>query len=116
MSTVGVTFPLTPVIVNVDVPADVLPVVVTVSVELPVPVTDGGEKLAVAPVGKPLTLNVTTPVNPFTAATLVVYVVELPTTTDCELGEAEMEKSGGPSKPYTEMLPALTPSLGNAAM
>jgi hypothetical protein len=46
--------------------------VVTVSVELPAPVTVAGEKLAVAPLGKPLALNVTTPVNPPTAATLVV--------------------------------------------
>jgi hypothetical protein len=52
--------------------------VVTVNVEFPVPVTVAGEKLAVAPVGNPLALNVTTPVNPFSAPMLAVYVVALP--------------------------------------
>jgi hypothetical protein len=89
-----VTLPLTPVSVNVDVPAGVLPVVVTVNVELPVPVTVAGEKLAVAPAGNPLALSVTTPVNPATAPTFAVYVVELPTTTVCVLGLAENVKSG----------------------
>ena len=107
---------LTPVNVGIDVPADVLPVVVTVSVELPVPVTVTGEKPAVAPAGNPLTLSVTTPANPFSAPIFVVYVVALPAKTDFELGEVEMEKSGELSKPYTETVPALTPSLGNAAM
>jgi hypothetical protein len=82
------------VIVSVEVPTGVLPVVVTFNVELPVPVTVPGVKLAVAPAGNPLALSVTTPANPFTAATLVVYVVELPTTTVCVLGEAETVKSG----------------------
>jgi hypothetical protein len=73
-----VTLPLVPIIVNVDVPTGVLPVVVTVNVELPDPVTVAGEKPAVAPAGNPLALSVTTPVNPFTAPTLAVYVVALP--------------------------------------
>jgi len=63
---------LIPVNVGIDIPADVLPIVVTVSVELPVPVTVAGEKLAVAPPGKPLALSVTTPVNPFSAPIFVV--------------------------------------------
>ena len=57
---------------DIEVPAAVLPVVVTVRVELPVPVTVAGEKLAVVPVGKPLALNVTTPANPFSAPIFVV--------------------------------------------
>jgi hypothetical protein len=67
MLTVAVctTLPLVPVIVTVEVPTGVLPVVVTVSVELPDPVTVAGEKPAVAPVGNPLALSVTTPANPF---------------------------------------------------
>jgi hypothetical protein len=69
---VWVTLPLTPLSVKVEVPAGVLPVVVTVSVELPAPVTVAGEKLAVAPLGKPLALNVTTPANPFSAPIFVV--------------------------------------------
>jgi hypothetical protein len=63
---------------GIDVPADVLPMVVTVSVEPPVPVTVAGEKLAVAPAGSPLAASVTTPPNPFTAPIVVVYVVALP--------------------------------------
>jgi hypothetical protein len=39
----------------------------TVSVELPEPATDVGLKLAVAPVGNPLTLRFTVPVNPLSA-------------------------------------------------
>jgi hypothetical protein len=89
-----VKLPLVPVIVNVDVPTGVLPVVVTVSVELPAPVTVAGEKLAVAPAGNPLALSVTTPVNPFKAPTLAVYVVALPTLTVCVLGLADIVKSG----------------------
>jgi hypothetical protein len=58
--------------VNVDVPTGVLPVVITVNVEFPAPVTVAGEKLAVAPVGNPLALSVTTPPNPFNAPMLVV--------------------------------------------
>jgi hypothetical protein len=60
------------VIVSVEVPAGVLPVVVTVNVELPVPVTVPGVKLAVAPVGNPLALNVTIPANPFSDPIFVV--------------------------------------------
>jgi hypothetical protein len=44
----------------------------TLSVELPEPLTELGLKLAVAPVGKPLTLNATGPVNPPTAVTVAV--------------------------------------------
>jgi hypothetical protein len=91
---VCVMLPLVPVIVNVEVPTGVLPVVVTVKVELPVPVTAVGEKLAVAPVGNPLALSVTVPVNPFKAPTLAVYVAALPTLTVCVLGLADIVKSG----------------------
>jgi hypothetical protein len=67
-----------PVIVKVDVPAGVVPVVVTVNVEFPAPVTVAGEKPAVAPVGNPLAASVTTPPNPFNDPMLVVYVAALP--------------------------------------
>ncbi len=43
----------------------------TDSVELPEPATEAGLKLPLAPLGNPLTLNVTVPVKPFTADTLV---------------------------------------------
>jgi hypothetical protein len=81
--------------VNVDAPAGVLPMVVTVNVEFPAPVTVAGEKLAVAPVGSPLALSVTTPVNPFSAAMLAVYVVALPTVTVRVPGLPEIVKSAG---------------------
>jgi hypothetical protein len=90
--------------VNVDVPAGVFPPVVTVNVELPVPVTDVGEKLAVAPVGNPLALSVTTPVNPFSAAMLAVYVVALPTVTVRVPGLPEIVKSAPGGGAFTSKL------------
>jgi hypothetical protein len=67
-----VRLPLVPVRVSVEVPRGVVPAVVTVSVEVPLPLIVAGEKLAVAPVGNPLALRVTVPVNPFSAPTVTV--------------------------------------------
>jgi len=64
--------PLVPVIVRGYVPTAVVAVVEIVSVELPEPATDAGLKLAVAPVGSPLTLRLTVPVKPFSALSDVV--------------------------------------------
>jgi hypothetical protein len=89
-----VRLPLVPVIVSVEVPAGVVPVVVTVIVEVPLVVTVAGEKLALAPMGKPPALSVTVPVNPFSAPIVTVYVVEFPGFTVWEAGAAETEKSG----------------------
>jgi hypothetical protein len=72
----------------------VLPVVVTVNVEAPEPVKVAGEKPTVVPVGWPLAVSVTTPVNPPSAATVAVYVAGFPTITVCELGLPVIEKSG----------------------
>ena len=69
---VCVTLPFRPLIVNVEVPTGVLPVVVTVKIELPVPVTDAGEKLPVAPVGNPVTLKAMEPEKPENAVVLAV--------------------------------------------
>ena len=55
-----------------DVPVGVLPVVVTVIVVFPLPVTVAGEKLAEAPLGKPLCVGVTVPVKPFSAVMVTV--------------------------------------------
>jgi len=44
----------------------------TVSIEFPEPASDVGLKLAVAPVGKPLTPRLTVPVKPFRAQIDVV--------------------------------------------
>src|ERR1035438_230542 len=92
---VWVKLPLVPVMVSGYVPSGVVELVVTVSVEVPDPVTVAGEKLAVAPAGSPLALSVTTPLNPFSAPMLVVKVVAFPTTTVCELGVTVSVKLGG---------------------
>jgi hypothetical protein len=57
-------------------------------------VIDVGLNVPVAPVGNPLTLNVTLPLNPFSAPTLTVYVVLPPAATVCVLGVALIVKSG----------------------
>jgi hypothetical protein len=67
-----VRLPLVPVMVSVDVPTGVVLTVVTVSVEVPLPLIVAGEKLAVAPVGNPLAPRVTVPVNPFSAPIVTV--------------------------------------------
>jgi hypothetical protein len=64
--------PLAPVIVRGYVPTAIVAAVETVSVELPEAATDAGLKLAVAPVGNPLTLRLTVPVKPFRALSDVV--------------------------------------------
>jgi hypothetical protein len=46
--------------------------VFSVKVEDPEPGTEVGAKLAVAPVGNPVTLKLTFPVNPFEGVTLTV--------------------------------------------
>jgi hypothetical protein len=58
--------------VSVDVAAGVVLPVVTVIVEGPLPVIVGGEKLAEAPVGKPVAPKVTVPVNPLSAPMVTV--------------------------------------------
>ena len=88
--------PLVPVIVSGKLPVGVVLAVVTVIVEEPEVVTDGGVKLAVAPAGNPLALKVTVPVNPPVGVTVTVYVVLLPWSTGCDAGVAEIEKSGLP--------------------
>jgi len=64
--------PLVPVMVRVYVPAGVDVLVVTDIVEEPEPATEVGLKLALAPEGKPLALNVTLPVKPPDSVTVVV--------------------------------------------
>src|SRR6476659_7121377 len=63
-------------------------------VEEPEPVTEVGLKLALAPLGRPLTLKLTVPVNPPSAATVAVYEVPPPCVNVCDAGDAVMEKSG----------------------
>jgi hypothetical protein len=58
--------PLVPVAVSVYVPGGVDVEVVTFRVELPAPANEAGVKVAVAPVGNPLKVNVAVPAKPFT--------------------------------------------------
>jgi len=64
--------PLVPVMVSVYEPAGVVVEVVTVRVEVPEPATEVGLNTPVVPEGRPLTPNVTVPVNPFNGATVAV--------------------------------------------
>lgn len=64
--------PLVPFTVSVKVPVGVLVVVRTVRVELPEPLTEVGLNEPVEFEGKPLTLNVTTPLNPSDGVTVAV--------------------------------------------
>jgi len=64
--------PLTPVMVMVRAPLLALRAAVTVSVEVPDPVTDVGLKVAVTREPSPLTLRLTVPVKPFTAPIVTV--------------------------------------------
>lgn len=86
--------PLVPLIVNTKLPVGVRWRVVMVSVEVPEPVTDVGLNVPVVRVGKPLTLNVTFPLKPFTFALVTVKVVVPGVATVCPLGLAVMVKSG----------------------
>jgi len=86
--------PLVPVIVTVGLPAGVVVAVVIVSVEGVPAVIDVGLNVPVAPLGNPLTLKPTLPLNPFNAPTLTVYVVLPPGTTVCVAGVALRLKSG----------------------
>jgi hypothetical protein len=56
----------------VEVPTGVLAAVVTVSVDVPLPVTVAGEKVAVAPEGNPVAARFTAPVKPPCAPILTV--------------------------------------------
>jgi hypothetical protein len=91
---VCVTAPLVPVIVSVGLPAGVFPAVIIVKIELPGALREAGANVAVAPVGRPLALRLTDPVNPLMAPTLTVYVVLPPALTVWVLGVANTVKSG----------------------
>ncbi len=64
--------PLAPVMVKGKLPVGVVLAVVTVKVEEPDVVTEAGLKVAVAPVGNPLTPKFTVPVNPPVGLTVTV--------------------------------------------
>lgn len=72
-----------------------LAVVEMLSVELPEVVIEAGLKLAVMPLGNPLAVNETLPLNPLSVPMLTVKLVLLPATIACEVGVDVIEKFGG---------------------
>jgi hypothetical protein len=87
-----------PVTVSGYVPAAAVPAL-TVSVELEPAVTEVGFRLAVAPLGTPLTLRLTVWAEPEVTAVLIVELPVLPSVRLRELGVTLIEKSleeGGP--------------------
>src|SRR5258708_7856604 len=76
------TAPLVPWMVSVELTVGVVPEVVTVRVDVPVlPTMVEGLKVAVAPVGSPVTVRAMFPVSPFNPVLLTPYVVLPPTPT-----------------------------------
>src|SRR5271156_1546064 len=87
--------------------AGVLLEVKMVIVEGPVPMTTLGEKLAVAPAGRPLALNVTFPVNPPVPVIVTVNDVLPPPPDVCVPGVAATVKSSvTPEPPPHDEIPA----------
>jgi hypothetical protein len=84
--------PLLPIMVRLNVPVGVCLVVETVKTEFPPPVIEVGLKVPVAFAGKPLTLKVTAPLNPFTGVATAVYVVLDPFFTVCAAGDGYIVK------------------------
>ena len=89
-----VSAPLVPVIVIVNCPVGVEPVVLTVRTEVPFPVTEGGLNEPVALAGNPVTDKATVPANALVPAIVTLYVVPEPWLIDCEAGVAVRLKSG----------------------
>ena len=77
--TVCSKLPLVPWTVIGYMPEAVEPETVKVRAETPKPVIDGGAKDAVTPEGMPLAARLTSPLNPFKAATAMVELAEPPT-------------------------------------
>src|SRR5712692_9946872 len=85
--------PLVPVMVRVEVP-DAELLVVMFSVAEPGAFTELELNVAVTPVGAPLMLSATAPLNPFTTPTLTVELPLLPAFTVSEPGDADTVKFG----------------------
>ena len=84
--------PLVPLMDKVNVPEGVCFVVEIVTIVVPLPVSEVGINVAVVFAGKPLTLKVTTPLNPFCGVTVAVYFVLDPLLTVCVAGDGYMVK------------------------
>ena len=83
-----------PVTVIVKAPWVVEGVVVMLNVALPEPLTGFGEKLALAPLGSPLTFRFTVSLNPPLADTVTVKDLLCPVFMLTKVGEIESKKSG----------------------
>lgn len=89
---VRVVAPEVPVIVTVAAPVTAVLDAANVRVEL-VPVADAGLKLAVTPLGNPLAVRATAPVNPPDRVMAIDAVPLAPRATASVPGDAAMEKS-----------------------
>jgi len=90
----AVVLPLVPVIVTVEVPA--VAELLAVSVRTLEVVEEVGLNEAVTPLGRPLAVNATVPLKPFTGVTVTVSVVLLPWVTAREDAEPPSVKLGVP--------------------
>ena len=75
---VCINAPLVPVATMLKIPVSAESVVDMVRLALPDPVILGGFTVAVIPLPKPLAVRSTVPENPFSAVTLIVYVIDNP--------------------------------------
>jgi hypothetical protein len=82
-----------PLTVSVDVPVAALLETTIDSVELPPVVTEVGLRVAVTPVGAPLTLRLIVSAEPLTSVVEIVLVPDPPCAIDKLEGFAEIEKS-----------------------
>ena len=90
MVVLAVVLPLVPVMVTVEVPA--VAVLLAVSVSVLEVVDDVGLNEAVTPLGNPVAVNDTLPVNPFSGVTEIVSVALLPCVTESVDAERESVK------------------------
>jgi hypothetical protein len=86
-------------------PAEALPVVITVSVVEPEPVTVVGLKLPVTPEGSPDVPKLTVPLNPLFPVTVTVYAALPPAATLPGPADIPIEKSGAGATLPTVQLP-----------
>src|SRR5262249_44634871 len=93
---VWLTPPLVPAMFSKYEPAGVELEVVTVNVELPGPVTEGGLKLKPVFAGIPLTLSATVLVKLPIAPMVTLKLVEPPLRSVCEAGAVTIAKSASP--------------------
>ena len=104
----AVVLPLVPVTVTVTGPP-VVAVLLAVSVRTLEVVEDVGLHEAVTPLGIPVAVNVTLPVNPFSGVTVMVSVAVLPCVTESEEAESYSVKLGVPEVPVPTKVVMLCP-------